>query len=240
MVCKEDVLSWFKDLESYKRIDVMYELLNMCVPFEVRFLGTCVEEIGKHSYQELRGPAIIANDVEKLSKDTSLNQGLLDEHSRHRVLLYISLLSARNCICANWFYKTLFRTDWLEDYIVKGNCKDDIVQSELILLFTMSLHHPAFTFDQKQFLGRMLSLLIEQRERESRVPPKPNVLYSHPPGLMYPAQKVVVSSNLNIIKLLNIKLTPFLRTILFEYNTRRSDYLRRVKVFIQVCLIVRL
>lgn len=192
MVCKEDVLSWFKDLESYKRIDVMYELLNMCVPFEIRFLGTCVEEMGKHSYQELRGPAIVANDVEKLSKDTSLSQGLLDENTRHRVLLYISLLSARNCTCANWFYKTLFRTDGIEDSIVKGNCKDEVL-SELILLFTMNLHHPAFTFEQKQYFGRILSLLIEQKEKESRVPPKPHVFYNHPPGIMYPTPKVLVS-----------------------------------------------
>lgn len=193
MVCKEDVLSWFKDLESYRRIDVMYEMLNMCVPFEVRFLGTCIEEIGKHSYQELRGPAIIANDVEKLSKDTSLAQGILDEHARHRVLLYISLLSARNCKCANWFYTNLFRTDWLEDYIVKGNFKDDNLQSELLLLFTMGVHHPAFSFEQKLFFGKMLSLLIEYRENQMSA--KPSVFYaSHPPGIsVYHTQKITVS-----------------------------------------------
>lgn len=75
MVCKEDVLSWFRDLQSHRRLDVMYELLHMCVPFEVRFLGSCVEEIGKHSYQELRGPAIVANDLDKLSKEPALSQG---------------------------------------------------------------------------------------------------------------------------------------------------------------------
>lgn len=194
MVCKEDVLSWFKDLESYRRIDVMYELLNMCVPFEVRFLGTCVEEIGKHSYQELRGPAIIANDIEKLSKDTSLmQQGIQDEQLRHKMLVYLSLLSARNYQCANWMYKSVFRTDWVEDFIVKGNFKDDNVQSELLLLFTMGLHHPAFSFEQKLFLGKMLSLLMEYRE--NRVPIKTSVFYSsHPPGIsVYPTQKITVS-----------------------------------------------
>lgn len=192
MVCKEDVLSWFKDLESYRRIDVMYELLNMCVPFEVRFLGTCVEEIGKHTYQELRGPAIIANDIEKLTKDSSLLQGIRDEHVRHRVLLYISLLSARNCKCANWLYKNLFRTDSLENYVVNGNCKDDNVQSELLLLFTMGLHHPAFSFEQKLFFGKMLASLMEYRD--SRVPMKPVFYPPHPPGIsVYPTQKMTVS-----------------------------------------------
>lgn len=191
MVCKEDVLSWFKDLESYKRIDVMYELLNMCVPFEIRFLGTCIEEIGKHTYQELRGPAIIANDAEKLTKDVGLTLGLLQDAARHRVLLYISLLSARNCTCANWFYKTLFRTEWLEEHIVKGNCKDENVQSEFLMLFTMGLYHPAFSFEQKLYFAKMLSVLLEQREREQHVTPKHGAYYPpHPPGLGYPPQKV--------------------------------------------------
>lgn len=193
MVCKEDVLSWFKDLEGYRRIDVMYELLNMCVPFEVRFIGTCIEEIGKHSYQELRGPEVTANDIEKLSKDNSMLQGILDEHVRHRVLLYISLLSARNSKCASWYYRNVFRTDWLEEYIVKGNFKDENVQSELLLLFTMGLHHPAFSFEQKLFFGKMLSLLMEYKE--NRIAIKPSVYYSsHPPGInVYSTQKVGVS-----------------------------------------------
>jgi hypothetical protein len=151
MVCKEDVLLWFKDLEGYRRIDVLYELLNMCIPFELRFLGSCIEEIGKHTYQELRGPAINANDLDKLSKDTSLSPGLLDENVRHRVLINLSLLSSRNYSVANWLYKNILRTDWLEDCIVKENLKDPNIQSEFLLLFVMALHHPAFTFEQKLY-----------------------------------------------------------------------------------------
>lgn len=196
MVCKEDVLSWFKDLECYKRIDVMYDLLNMCMPFEIRFMGSCIEEIGKHTYQELRGLTIIANDVEKLSKDNSLSNGLLDESTRSRVLLYISLLSTRNCLSANWLFKKLFRTAVFEDFIVKGNCKDENLQSELLLLLTMSLHHPAFTFDQKTFFGSMLLHLIEQREGKKFMAVKPNT-FCYPPGFGYPpAQIIAVRSNL--------------------------------------------
>lgn len=193
MVCKEDVLSWFKDLECYKRIDVMFELLNMCVPFEVRFLGSCIEEIGKHSYQELRGCAIIANDVEKLSKDSSLQSSLLDEGTRHRVIIYISLLSARNCSCANWFYKNLFRTDKVEEYVLKKKCKEENVLSELLLLFTLGMHHPAFSFEQKRYFMSMLVELQEQKEGRKHIPLKPSV-YSCPPGFGFPPQpKIPVS-----------------------------------------------
>lgn len=187
MVCKEDVLTWFKDLDSYQRIDVMYELLNMCGPFEIRFLGTCIEEIGKHNYQELRGPMITANDIDKLSRDSSLVQssGLLDECVRHRLLIHISLLSGRNCTCANWFYKNLLSTNKIQDYIIKSRCKDDNVQNEFLLLYTMALHHPAFTFEQKTVFGKLLTELLEQKEGKMRSSPQPGH-YCYPPGFGYP------------------------------------------------------
>ncbi|KAJ3655164.1 hypothetical protein Zmor_014301 [Zophobas morio] len=198
MVCKEDVLLWFKDLEGYKRIDVLYELLNMCIPFELRFLGSCIEEIGKHTYQELRGPAINANDLDRLSKDTSFTQGLLDETVRHRVLVYLSLLASRNYSVANWLYKNVLRTDWLEDCIVKGNLKDENVQSEFLLLFVMALHHPAFTFEQKLYFNTILTQLIEFREAKKRNSPKPSG-YGYPPGFGYPTVKTMNTQEVPII-----------------------------------------
>lgn len=193
MVCKEDVLTWFKDLDSYQRIDVMYDLLNMCIPFEIRFLGTCIEEIGKHSYQELRGPTITANDIDKLTRDSSLVQpsGLLDDCVRHRLIVYISLLSARNCTCANWFCKNLLITNKLEDYVVKGRCKDDIVQSEFLLIYTMALHHPAFTFEQKSIFGKIITDLLDHKEGKFQSSPKPSHYY-YPPGFGYPTPKLPV------------------------------------------------
>lgn len=199
MVCKEDVLSWFKDLESYNRINVMFELLNMCIPFEVRFLGSCIEEIGKHSYQELRGPAIVANDLEKLSKDSSLQLGLLDETTRHRIVIYISLLSARNCSCANWYFKNLLKTDTVEEYLIK-NSKDDAAINEFVLLYTLGVHHPAFSYEQKRFFSEVLLNLLAIKEGKKRISPKP--VYSYPPGFGYPTtQKPVPVRKLYVLHL---------------------------------------
>lgn len=214
MVCKEEVLSWFKDLDSYRRIDVLYELLNMCVPFELRFIGTCVEEIGKHSYQELRGPTITANDLDKLSKDVSLTMGagaLLDECVRHRVLLYVALLSSRNYNVANWMYRTLLRTDYVDEFVrdkvLNGGSGRDELQNEFLLLYTMSLYHPAFTFEQKQEFARFLEPLIECRDACERTNNSRHINHfptnnnsatsssssgscnSYPPGLGFPAKK---------------------------------------------------
>lgn len=187
MVCKEDVLTWFKNLDSYQRIDLMFELLNMCVPFELRFLGSCIEEIGKHSYQELRGPTITANDIEKLSKDNSLVQthALFDELVRHRALIYISLLSARNYSCATWFYKNLFISNNIDEYVVKEKCKDESVLKEFLLLFTMALHHPAFTFEQKNHFGNLVAQIVELKDGIKELSPK-SCNYYYPPGFGYP------------------------------------------------------
>lgn len=199
MVCKEDVLSWFKDLDSYKRIDVLYNLLNMCLPFELRFLGSCVEEMGKHTYQEFRGLAITANDHEKLSKDSTFDGGFQDKNVRHRLALYLSLLSSRNYAAANFLYKKLSRTDFVEE-IVKGHVQDEQLHSETLLLFTMALYHPAFTFEQKQYFGQVLSRLIDFSDSKNRIAPKPS-MYGYPPGFGYPTTSKKVKNSWLLFRL---------------------------------------
>ncbi|XP_060517847.1 zinc finger CCHC domain-containing protein 2-like isoform X2 [Cylas formicarius] len=180
MVCKEEFIAWFKDLDSYKRIDIFCELINMCVPFELRFVGSYLEEIGKYSYQELKQQAFFANDLEKLDKDLMFkNQTLFEEAVRHRVLLNISLLKSRNYNVANWYCKKFLRTDYIEELVSKE--KDDMVQNELLLLFTMASRHPAFTFDQKEFFSRILVQLCDIRDNRFKSAP-----YSYPPGFGYP------------------------------------------------------
>lgn len=180
MVCKEEVLTWFKDLDSFKRIDLLCELINMCLPFELRFLGSYVEETGKHSYQELRQQALAANDVDKLDKDPNLkNQRLSDETVRHRMLINVSLLKSRNYNVANWYSKNFLRTEHVEVLVAKE--KDELVQNELLLLFTMAARHPAFSFEQKEFYNRIVMQLYELRERANKFS-----TYRFPPGFEYP------------------------------------------------------
>ncbi|XP_023018443.1 uncharacterized protein isoform X2 [Leptinotarsa decemlineata] len=186
MVCKDEVLLWFKDLDGHKRIDVLYELLNMCLPFEIRFMGLRIEELGKHTYQDFRAATIIANDVEKLTKDTSFNQGIFNETVRSRVLIYLPLLSSRNYNVAAWFYRKLLRTDHVEEYLVKDKGVDEQLNSEFLLLFTMALHHPAFSLEHKLFFSRVLVSLINIRE--NRISSKHTAL-GYPPGFGYPTQK---------------------------------------------------
>lgn len=190
MVCKEDVITWFKEAAAYRRIDVMCSLLNMCIPFELRFVGSCIEEKGKHDYQELRGAAITANDMDKLAKELSVSKGVAETCTRHRLTIYLSLLQSHNYNCANWIYINLLRSESVDNLMGNSNyLKDVSVHSELLLLYTLALNHPAFTFEQKSYFGEVISRLSESEIPVQPVPIPPPC----PPGLGYFKQPLPVS-----------------------------------------------
>ncbi|VVD01799.1 unnamed protein product [Leptidea sinapis] len=153
MVCKEDVVSWFKELESYKRIDAMCTLLNMCLPFELRFIGTYLEELGKRDFQELRGAELRANNPTDLAAD--IGGADTDSRTRRKMALYVSLLRSCNFACATTLYNAMVNLE--QSGLLKGLYGD--LLEEILLLYTMALHHPAFTFDQKSHFGEILDKL---------------------------------------------------------------------------------
>ncbi|KAJ0181884.1 hypothetical protein K1T71_002606 [Dendrolimus kikuchii] len=205
MVCKEDVVSWFKELESYKRIDAMCTLLNMCLPFELRFIGTYLEELGKRDFQELRGAELRANNPTDLAAD--IGGANTDPRTRRKMALYVSLLRSCNFACATTLYNAMVSLE--QSGLLKGLYGD--LLEEILLLYTMALHHPAFTFDQKSHFGEILEKLkledqriqfAEQQEHINIVPvsgchtqsnitpnmsvPPPNMSsLGPPPGLMF-------------------------------------------------------
>ncbi|CAG9566849.1 unnamed protein product [Danaus chrysippus] len=169
MVCKEDVVSWFKELESYKRIDAMCTLLNMCLPFELRFIGTYLEELGKRDFQELRGAELRANNPTDLAAD--IGGADTDSRTRRKMALYVSLLRSCNFACATTLYNAMVSLE--QSGLLKGLYGD--LLEEILLLYTMALHHPAFTFDQKSHFGDILEKLkiedqrIQYQEQQERL-----------------------------------------------------------------------
>lgn len=159
MVCKEDVVSWFKELESYKRIDAMCTLLNMCLPFELRFIGTYLEELGKRDFQELRGAELRANNPTDLAAD--IGGADTDSRTRRKMALYVSLLRSCNFACATTLYNAMVSLE--QSGLLKGLYGD--LLEEILLLYTMALHHPAFTFDQKSHFGDILEKLKIEDQR---------------------------------------------------------------------------
>ncbi|KAM3964872.1 LOW QUALITY PROTEIN: uncharacterized protein ACR2FA_001272 [Aphomia sociella] len=159
MVCKEDVVSWFKELESYKRIDAMCTLLNMCLPFELRFIGTYLEELGKRDFQELRGAELRANNPTDLAAD--IGGANTDPRTRRKMALYVSLLRSCNFACATTLYNAMVSLE--QSGLLKGLYGE--LLEEILLLYTMALHHPAFTFDQKSHFGEILEKLKIEDQR---------------------------------------------------------------------------
>lgn len=165
MICKEDVVSWFKELESYKRIDTMCTLLNMCLPFELRFLGTCLEELGRRDSQELRGIELrINNPLESAADIASCQSGEpTDMKIRRKMALYLALIRACSRSCVNELFKTL--DGWGEKDFSKINDPDTL--QELLLVYTMATNHPVFSFEQRMKCGEIFTKLEECRNAQN-------------------------------------------------------------------------
>jgi len=182
MVCKEDIYGWFRDSVSSQRIDLMCGLLQLCLPLEVRFVGSCLEDKARRNYCRLREYDLKANDPSvylALMSELALTQTV---DSLHRTLsVYLSLLRSNNAACAVRLYEMLIllsdrvRSIASVPITVNSLSVDSAsgidtatkswtafnVQSvaDLTLLFTMASYHPAFTFSQRIQLYHALSSL---------------------------------------------------------------------------------
>lgn len=153
MICKEDVVLWFKELESYKRIDTMCTLLNMCLPFELRFLGTCLEELCRRDSQELRGMELHVNNPVELARDVAAcRQGEpTDRKIRRKMAFYLALIRACSRSSVNELFQTL--DGWGDRDFMKFGDGDPL--QELLLVYTMASNHPVFSFEQRMKCGEI-------------------------------------------------------------------------------------
>lgn len=165
MVCKEEVVHWFKGLESYKRIDAMCTLLNMCLPFELRFLGTCLEELGGRDSKELRGIELRVNNSNELAQEIASSQ-LCDPSDikvRRKMALYFALIRACNRHCVNELFNIL--CSWSSNAFLKC-AKADALQ-ELLLVYTMAANHPVFSFEQRMRCGEIYNSILSGNPESS-------------------------------------------------------------------------
>ncbi|XP_056273707.1 zinc finger CCHC domain-containing protein 14 isoform X2 [Pseudoliparis swirei] len=150
-VQREGVYRWFSSLTSAQRAEFLYGLLDLCVPIELRFLGSCLEDLARKDYHSLRDAEIRANNPADLSALTNIT----DEVVRSKLLLSLALLGADNREAAGVLYRTLTHIDTvINNYGLALN--DGRTEEQFLLLFTMASHHPAFSFHQKQLLRQQL------------------------------------------------------------------------------------
>lgn len=200
MICKKDIIEWFRKLESYKRIDIMCTLLNMCLPFELRFLGTCLEELGRRDSQDLRGIELRVNNPNDLKADFEPFQTgePTDIKVRRRMALYLALMRACNRTCVSELFKTL--DCWGKRDFQKFT--DAAALQELLLVYTMGNNHPVFSFEQKMKCGEIFTKIQQnelvadkdnvvtdnyegqqsQQIQQPQQPPQQQILHQQPTG----------------------------------------------------------
>uniref|UniRef100_A0A674PR74 Zinc finger, CCHC domain containing 14 n=1 Tax=Takifugu rubripes TaxID=31033 RepID=A0A674PR74_TAKRU len=150
-VQREGIYRWFSALASAKRAEFLCGLLDLCVPIELRFLGSCLEDLARKDYHSLRDAEIKANNPTDLSGLANIT----DEVVRSKLLVSVALLASDNREAAGVLYRTLTHIDTvINNYGLSLN--DVGTEEQFLLLFTMASHHPAFTFHQKQVLRQQL------------------------------------------------------------------------------------
>uniref|UniRef100_A0A8C8SYZ6 Zinc finger CCHC-type containing 2 n=1 Tax=Pelusios castaneus TaxID=367368 RepID=A0A8C8SYZ6_9SAUR len=182
---KETVYDWFgRALGSAQRLEFVVGLLDLCNPLELRFLGSCLEDLARKDYHCLRDAEAKANG---LSEPGPLGD-FREPAARAKLIVYLALLGSENREAAGRLYGLLPRVDSVlqscgareedgpEEDVEgpggkgRGESLGFGAQEELLLLFTMASLHPAFSFHQRvtlrEHLERLRRAFCGLREQE--------------------------------------------------------------------------
>lgn len=167
MVCAEDIVSYFQSLKSYERIWIMCRLQHSCLPFELRFLGTCLEELGRKDFTELRQAENEANSPAEISSG-ELSK-ISNKNVQKKIILYLSLLYSYNYSCSNSLFKILCNIDEVCSILKYDTCLDDEDESfeHLLMIYTLAVNHPAFSCEQKQVLHDIFSFVQAEENKRT-------------------------------------------------------------------------
>ncbi|CAF3388148.1 unnamed protein product [Rotaria socialis] len=122
MLNQEQIHRYFNHLSGAKRIEFLYGLLHLCQPLELRYLGTCLEEIARKDYEYLYHAEQKTNHLPTqnsaitniepnhppqvdIGGDEKLD--LTDQFTRAHAIVDIALLWAKNRPCALRLFRRL-------------------------------------------------------------------------------------------------------------------------------------
>ncbi|XP_074432214.1 zinc finger CCHC domain-containing protein 2 isoform X5 [Larus michahellis] len=187
---KETVYEWFGlVLGSAQRLEFMVGLLDLCNPLELRFLGSCLEDLARKDYHCLRDSEAKANGL----SDPGQLGDFRDPAVRSKLIVYLALLGSENREAAGRLHRLLPQVDSIlqscparrppAGAAEEEGAEEEVVmvmdgagengqaglppaqglgfgaQEELLLLFTMASLHPAFSFHQRVTLREHLERL---------------------------------------------------------------------------------
>ncbi|GFR85565.1 zinc finger CCHC domain-containing protein 2 [Elysia marginata] len=154
MVKKDDLFDWFKNLQPRKRLDYMCALLHMCLPLELRFIGSVLEDLARKDFHLLRDAEIKANQRNDFSNNpTSID----DPNLRSKISIALALMNSTNSSCADIIFRIL---ESQVDVLLQLLRNKDVAE-QISLILTMAVYHPAFKFYQRNRLGEILQLVLD-------------------------------------------------------------------------------
>ncbi|CAI9539685.1 unnamed protein product [Staurois parvus] len=170
---RESVYEWFvQSLGPAQRLEFACGLLDLCNPLELRFLGSCLEDLARKDCHYLR-------DCESRANGPAGEPGLgdlSDRTARSKLIVYLALLSSENREVAGRLYRLLLLPAMGTERLL--GCREDgerkpgelaASREELLLLFTMASLHPAFSFHQRVTLRERLDQLREAMCRKGNL-----------------------------------------------------------------------
>uniref|UniRef100_A0A8B9MUB9 Zinc finger CCHC domain-containing protein 2 n=1 Tax=Accipiter nisus TaxID=211598 RepID=A0A8B9MUB9_9AVES len=104
----ETVYEWFGlVLGSAQRLEFMVGLLDLCNPLELRFLGSCLEDLARKDYHCLRDSEAKANGL----SDPGQLGDFRDPAVRSKLIVYLALLGSENREAAGRLHRLLPQVD---------------------------------------------------------------------------------------------------------------------------------
>ncbi|XP_031297657.2 zinc finger CCHC domain-containing protein 2 [Camelus dromedarius] len=105
---QERVYEWFGlVLGSAQRLEFMCGLLDLCNPLELRFLGSCLEDLARKDYHYLRDSEAKANGL----SDPGPLADFREPAVRSRLIVYLALLGSENREAASRLHRLLPQVD---------------------------------------------------------------------------------------------------------------------------------
>lgn len=157
MVCKKyKVYDWFRTLDGAKRIDFLNGMLHLCYPLELRFLGSCIEELARKDYAYLKDAEHKANTPAEIQQMRDI--GIADKVTRSKMIVTLALLASNNYECAKLLFELLnVDINELLEKMLQAHPKviDCKIADEFLLLLTMAANHPAFNFQMKSKMSQL-------------------------------------------------------------------------------------
>ncbi len=152
-----DVAQWFRDATSDRRLEALCRLLDCCMPLELQFLNTYLDEL-------LRRSLVVNQHSDSNMPDL---HEITDSTCRRQLCLILTRLKPAN-VLAGCIYNILIQYNFSEFFSRVMVMEEELVD-EILLLFTLAANHPAMSFSQRRNLHQRLVDLRETIEKSFKV-----------------------------------------------------------------------